>query len=320
MEITTKTQYRKIQAIPQLKPFGKYLLPCRGISGWAMKFMTPESLKMWDANLIADGFRYLAGTAEKNRVFYPVYDEEAARKDPALREQAIFFFPAARGSRCVFLCAGGGYSMACNLIETFPVARKVNERGYHAVAVNYRTGKNALCPNPIEDLARAVLYVTAHARELGADMSGYYVMGFSAGGHLVSNYAIEENGYGAFGAQKPSGIVLSYPVTDLGEYGHGTTREQFLGKGHLRDRTLIDRYSSHRHLTKDYPPTFLWLFDRDDTVDPMNSQLFAESAEKAGMPCCFESYPGTLHGASLGTGTACEGWFDRAFDFLESER
>lgn len=318
-EITENTPYRKILGMPQFAGFEKYLLPLRGIKGMGMRLMKPSSIAMWDGKLIADGFRFLAAAAEKTKIFFPYYDGPKAKRNPSLKEEVLFFLPAGTDGEkrpCVFVCAGGGYSMACNLIEAFPVAEKIHAHGFHAVVVNYRTGKNAVCPNPIEDLSKAVNFVFAQADSLRVLTNRYYVMGFSAAGHLVSNYAVRENGYGQYGAPKPSGVILSYPVIDLGEYSHADTKRQFLGKNHADDEEIVARYTAWNHLTAAYPPVFIWAFDRDDTVNPANSRLFAERAEDSGVRCRLELYPGTMHGASLGTGTACEGWLDRAFAYL----
>ena len=43
--------------------------------------------------------------------------------------------------------------------------------------------------------------------------------------------------------------------------------------------------------------------------------MLARELEKAGVPMKLEVFPNVVHGVGPGTGTAAEGWMDRAVDF-----
>ena len=54
------------------------------------------------------------------------------------------------------ICPGGGYSSVCSFVEGKPFAEALNELGYHAFVVYYRTKDKARYPNPHQDLNRAI--------------------------------------------------------------------------------------------------------------------------------------------------------------------
>lgn len=59
-------------------------------------------------------------------------------------------------------------------------------RGYALVSVNYRLTPQAVFPAHAEDVAAAVAWVYAHAGEHGIDRNRLFLMGHSAGAHLVA--------------------------------------------------------------------------------------------------------------------------------------
>ena len=54
------------------------------------------------------------------------------------------------------ICPGGGYHRVCSFIEGLPYARKLNNMGYSAIVVHYRSGSKYPYPVPQKDLARAI--------------------------------------------------------------------------------------------------------------------------------------------------------------------
>ncbi len=78
--------------------------------------------------------------------------------------------------------------------------------------------------------------------------------------------------------------------------------------------------SVDEQVTLSYPPTFLWCGDVDQTVSPENTRRMAEALEKMGVACQCEIIPGVDHGVGPGTGTAAEGWIQRAVSFLQTHR
>ena len=216
------------------------------------------------------------------------------------------------------LCPGGGYRRVCNFIEGYPYAKKLNAMGYHAVVVYYRVNVLARYPAPQEDLARAVKEVHAHAEEWKLDMQGYSVWGSSAGGHLAASFGTGNMGYQQYGLPRPGALILVYPVVTMGEKAHAGSRNYLLGESPTEE--MIRFASIEQQITPDYPPTFLWWGDCDGTVDPDNSRMLRAALEENGVPCLCTEYAGVDHGIGIGKGLPCEGWFERAVDFWETQR
>lgn len=216
------------------------------------------------------------------------------------------------------ICPGGGYSMVCSFVEGVPFAKKLNEMGYSAFVVYYRVRKKALFPAPQDDLARAVKEILAHAEEWKLETEGYSVWGSSAGGHLVGSFGTESMGYAKYGLPKPGALVLIYPVVTMTELTHGGSRDNLLGKNPKEE--MIQQTSIEQQVTENYPPTFVWCGDADQTVDPKNSHMLAETLTAAGVSHQFKEYPGVDHGVGLGEGLACQDWFESAVKFWEEQR
>lgn len=77
--------------------------------------------------------------------------------------------------------------------DSFPHALELSKKGYHAFAIIYRPGAQTA----YEDLARAISFIFANAKELGVDTNGYSLWGGSAGGRMtatISSYGVEPYG------------------------------------------------------------------------------------------------------------------------------
>ena len=102
----------------------------------------------------------------------------------------------------------------------------------------------------------------------------------------------------------------------MGEKTHAGSKEALIGKTAGAD--IIDKYSIEKQVTANYPASFIWQFDNDNMVPVDNSRMISAALKEKGVPAEYITYPGTLHGAGLGTGTACEGWLKKAVGFWES--
>ena len=216
------------------------------------------------------------------------------------------------------VCPGGGYQMVCSFIEGTPIARRLNEKGISVFIVYYRIRQKARYPHPQDDLARAVGEILRRAEEYGLETGNYSVWGASAGGHLAASFGTESMGYVKYGLPKPGAIVLSYPVITMEPaLTHMGSHDNLLGKQATRAQE-IDA-SIDEQVTDAYPPCYVWCGDADDLVNPENSRRLAAALEKHAVSVCFTCFPGVGHGVGPGTGTAAEGWIDKAVDFWRKQ-
>lgn len=125
-------------------------------------------------------------------------------------------------------------------------------------------------------------------------------------------------GYAHYGLPKPAALILEYPVITMGGLAHRGSRKNLLGRRPTQD--MIGLTSVERHITPDYPPTYVWYGGADHIVEPENSRMLAQALASHQVPCKLRMYPGVGHGVGLGTGLACEGWFDEGISFWERHR
>ena len=85
---------------------------------------------------------------------------------------------------------GGGYGMVSKR-EGLPVAIEYLNNGFIPFVLTYSVGEEYCYPQQLLELAASVDYIRKNADDFGVDVDKIYVVGFSAGGHLVANLGAE---------------------------------------------------------------------------------------------------------------------------------
>lgn len=175
------------------------------------------------------------------------------------------------------------------------VGAALASRGFVAVVPDYRTWPETAFPGFIDDAAAAVRWARDHAAEFGGDPSRIFLMGHSAGAHIVMLLATD-NRYLA--AQQMSKHDLSGVIGLAGPY-------DFLP---LKDATLEEIFPPElraasqpiNFVSGDEPPAFLAAGERDTTVDPGNTDRFAAKLRAAGDTVEVKHYPRIGHALLVG--------------------
>ncbi len=99
----------------------------------------------------------------------------------------------------VVICPGGGHRELVFNAEGIEAAQYLNSIGVAAFALKYRLGREEGSPYNIEthalqDGQRAIRLVRSRAKEWGIDPTRVGILGFSAGGEVVSMVAYAKNG------------------------------------------------------------------------------------------------------------------------------
>ena len=106
--------------------------------------------------------------------------------DPSL----TIFRPARQNGAAVIVMPGGGHKLIVWTTEGVNVAQALNRYGLTAFVLKYRLaeeeGSSATVQDAANDVRRSIRWVRAHAGEYGIDPHRIGIMGFSAGGELVS--------------------------------------------------------------------------------------------------------------------------------------
>ena len=216
------------------------------------------------------------------------------------------FLPPAEKANgaAVIVCPGGGYSHLADH-EGRPVAEWLNTLGITAFVLKYRVGPRYHHPAPLLDAARAIRTVRARATEWRLDPNRLGILGFSAGGHVVSTIGTHFDRGNTDAADpiervssRPDLMILIYPVITMREFTHAGSKKMLLGENPSAD--LVKLLSNDEQVTRETPPAFLVHTSDDPGVPVENSLRFAEALRKEKVPVEVHIYEHGPHGFGLG--------------------
>lgn len=166
--------------------------------------------------------------------------------------------------------------------------------------------------------------IRKHAEKIGIKKIG--IMGSSAGGHLagIASVHYDKNFYEKIYeidsmSAKPDFSILCYPVIDMFDYRHDSTKTNIAGIRPTKE--IREFYSIYMQATDDTPPAFLWHTAADETVPAENSMLYAKALSEPNVPYELHIYPYGSHGRGLSKNdeyiaqwtTALENWLKKFF-------
>lgn len=283
---TVDTPIAEIINDPVFENYGRLIFPVD--EGYYSGDTLGELGLVWYSNIdpnktveIANYMKTHAGAGDT--VFYNIYTDEEKKADPEKEDTGLFFFKGNPGEKFAVCNAGGGFAYVGAMQDSFPHALELSKMGYNAFALIYRPGAQTAC----EDLARAISFIFAHAKELEVDVNGYSLWGGSAGARMASW---------------------------LGSYGPAA----FGGEELPRPGAVIMQYTGQSDYTENDPPTYACVGENDGIASWRIMERRLENMKKLGIETEFHKYPDLSHGFGLGTGTAAEGWIEDAVTFWET--
>lgn len=212
--------------------------------------------------------------------------------------------PAEPNGAAIVLIPGGSYS---GIFEgqADPFAAWLNQQGITVFVLRYRLGSAGYrYPAQLQDAVRAMRYVRKNAPQWKVSASRIGVMGFSAGGHLVSTLLNRpEDGDIPSGegvdqvSARPDLAVLCYPVISMITKPHATSRERLLGAAPSDE--FLRKTSSELQVRDGLPPCFVWHTAEDKAVSVEHSLLFAAALREHHVPCELHIYQRGDHGTGL---------------------
>ena len=264
----------------------------------------------------------------------PVYSIEEMGADKHKEDVRLFCFPndAGKKSKFIIILPGGGYAHCCTKEEGYPVAAALNEMGYTAFILEYRTGLDCTPFGPMEDLGNALKLISNNQDKFNVTMDDYAIMGFSAGGNLASIFASHEHGYEEFGVPRPKTVILGYPWTAVNDWLSHTYwniwfglmgiwlsfRGNFYMFGFKHIKLGKGALDVKRYIDSDFPDTYMFSGSLDILVPASrHADTLEEAFKKNGVRYKYQKYFGLPHGIGLGKNTRAQGWLQEAVDFWE---
>ena len=202
------------------------------------------------------------------------------------------------------ICPGGAYARLAPH-EGNDYALWLNQHGVACFVLKYRLGSSGYRhPVMLNDAARAVRWVRAHADEFKIDSHRVGIIGSSAGGHLAATLLThfdvgDTNSSDVVERQssRPDLGILCYAVITMGEFTHKGSRNNLLGTNAPPE--LVKLLSNELQVTPNTPPCFLWTTFEDKAVPMENTMQFAEALRKNHVPFALHVYEKGGHGMGL---------------------
>jgi len=236
------------------------------------------------------------------------------------------YFPKKRKSNgtAVIICPGGGYGRLAMDNEGTDIAGWLNQNGIIGIILKYRLPNDTIMKNktigPLLDLQEAVRIVRRHAEEWKIDPGKIGVIGFSAGGHLVSTLStrFDEKIYDSDTTSAlPDFVILGYPVITMSELNtHTVSKRNLLGKS--PDPLLVEYFSNELHVLKNTPTTFIFQAEDDKSVPVQNSIDYYTALKNKGISAELHIYPKGGHGFGLAKNRGTEStWPESCIKWLK---
>jgi acetyl esterase/lipase len=200
---------------------------------------------------------------------------------------------------------GGGWFYGSKELYSHYCTR-LARRGFAVVNFDYRLAPEHKYPAPVEDTCQVLRWMQDNAENYHIDLNNVFLVGDSAGGQLVSQYAaiLTNPSYMETFGMKPllPGIGIRAVGLNCGLYDMKTVASHhrqgleldYLGKEIANEDPRLDVLGA---ITENYPPAHITTACHD-FLRPMAQPMHDFLAEK-GIECALEVY-GTEEDASVG--------------------
>jgi len=325
--ITPDTPMTELRANPSIIGAGLYTYnqeqdDPRDIRKWENTTLR-EYVNSYTAEDCAKGInRMIENYNSGIQITYKLYTEDEIAAVPTRQKAEIYYFPGSKkNGKYVLVVGGNAIHTSAEMREGVSTAEWLNELGYTAFVLRYRIGRQAEDNAPLEDVARAVQYITDHAEQFGVDPEDYALLAYSSGGQIAGLFGSSSDtlGYKAYGVSKPGALLLGYPVNNFFELkpAWGLLIDPYADGPRYFDYNVSD------FITPDYPPTYHWYGKKDLMLLALNlheqSPKLEQSLEKNHVPHEYRVFEQPGHGAATGEGTDADGWLNDAVAFWEAQ-
>ncbi|MEE5987963.1 alpha/beta hydrolase [Ligilactobacillus equi] len=214
----------------------------------------------------------------------------------------------------IIVCPGGGYLNLAHK-ESEPVVARFLGMGFNVFLLDYSVyflqrpdAQQAAVINEdfeifqtYRDLECALQVIADHAREWYLDSERLYLLGFSAGAHLIAYFMEHQADYTIPAPLKIQGLILAYPMLTVPSV-HLHRDAAYLAQA------IPPEFHQQLDLIQDvdanFPKTFLWQGGQDTTVSPKETTQFVLKLQELGVPCEYHLFQSGIHGLALADETS----------------
>lgn len=248
----------------------------------------------------------------KTEAFFEAYIQEENKEFGFINRPGFIIVP------------GGGYSFIAER-EGEPVALRLGSEGFNTFVLHYSCEKPY--PQPHLELALMINYIKENIAQYNLSKEEMPIIGFSAGGHLVSTFSyLYEELAKQLGIDekkiRPTKIVLAYPVISMKIPTNSHTSKRITNNF---DSSLVSKLSAEENVSIVYPMTYIWASKGDKLVPYVHSQKFIEALKKKDIKHKFVLYNNVDHGISIANQSTAlknenfieaKNWIDDMLDFI----
>jgi len=214
-----------------------------------------------------DGFVTLAEAKEILLDKADSAKNETEKKDVAYgaheSNKLDIYFPSKAENSPVMMYVHGGAWKIGDKNQVNEKASWFTERGWIFISANYRLAPEGKHPNNVDDVAMAFAWVHDNATDLGGDPDSLYLMGHSAGCHLVALAATDETRLKKYG--KDLSLINGVIALDTGSFNIPESIKQSRRFGRTLKDIFGDKEASQLNASpihhvvagKDIPPFFV---------------------------------------------------------------
>lgn len=235
---------------------------------------------------------------------------DSGRVTSVYQPQLIEFSPVNADEKhtAIIICPGGGYRRLAIEKEGYKIAKRLAVEGYHCFVLKYRLN----AAQALRDAQRSVSYVRSRHRDFSINPGRVVVLGFSAGGHLSANAAVNFNRDKTIMDGVDS--LSSRPDYAASIYGLLEPRSR------KADSALYE-YTLSKMIDKETPPFFV-VHSADDPVVPVEFSLkFCSALRDMKIPVEMHIYETGGHGYGIeeDRGPAAK-WIDSFAGWLKNQK
>ena len=196
-------------------------------------------------------------------------------KEDSLQSLDIYWNNKTKNAKVLLFVHGGGW-LSGDKKQYREMAANLADNGVTVVLINYQLSPLVKFPTHIEDVASAIHWTFSFIKEYNGDIENIYLMGHSAGAHLISLILCDEKYLGKH-ELKPNDISGAITISGVFEIKpqEGGATKKYLGMVFGNDELIWDSASCKNHIdtTTNKIPPFLISWSKEEEKLIVNESL-----------------------------------------------